>query len=92
MIAWNQQGPAWVAQIALKDGRRATVVVVGDTSNPNGAALVLPGEDGASPQHMPLREGQGLFNPWVVIEILCMQERVFGTHGLPVPEFQEAQS
>jgi hypothetical protein len=86
LIAWTQQGPAWVGPIPLKDGRRGTVVVVGDRANPKGAALVLPPEDGADQVHMPISEAGSLIQPWYLIEILCMQERAFGSSDLPVPQ------
>lgn len=86
MIAWNQQGLAWTGQVALTDGRRGTVVVVDGVSNPNGAALVLPSEGEAGPQHMPIQDAAAYIPPWIRLEVTCMQERAFGNHGLPGPD------
>ncbi len=74
-----------VGTLTLTDGRKGNVVLVGARTNPKGAALVLPGESGDSPKTVLLKDGLGWVHPEQVLELLCMQERSFGTAGLPVP-------
>ncbi len=61
-------------------------MLVGEREHPQGAMIVLPGEKGTQPPPVALSEHVGLIHPKHVIDILCMQERVFGTQGLPAPD------
>lgn len=86
MIPWKKQAEALVGPLQLTNGRRATVVLVGGRENPRGAALVLPAADGGKPVPAPLADHLEHVPKTLLIEILCMQERVFGAAGLPIPE------
>ncbi len=89
MIIWKQQGAATVGDLTLADGRRANVVVVGATSNEKGAAIVIPPSvSGAPAETILLPAGNFLLHPWHRLEVICMQERCFGTFGLPRPELE----
>ena len=71
-----------VSVIALRDGRVGKVVLVGGRDNPRGAVMVMPGEGTAGAQAVPLNEHRGLLHPRQVVEVLCAQERAFGSSGL----------
>ena len=71
--------------VSLVDGGWGNVVLVGSRQNPKGAVLILPEEGGKQTSTMPLREGLTLLHTSSVIDILCMQERTFGTSNLPPP-------
>lgn len=85
MVAWHKQGAAVVGRVSYQDGRPGNVVLVGPRANPKGATLVLPPEGGGQLKTLPLREGVSLLHPATVVEIICMQERVFGESGLMSP-------
>lgn len=85
MISWNEQGAALVAQLLLRDGRHGSVVLVAPRSNAKGATLFLPGSDAGKPEILPLLQGIDLLRPEDLVQILAMQERVFGDSGLPRP-------
>lgn len=87
---WKKQGSAIVANFDVTDGRKATVVLVGARSNPKGAALVL--SSGGADQSVttePIAQRLDLLTAKQVIDIVTMQERVFGNLGLPSPFTQE---
>ncbi len=86
MIAWKQQGVALVGPIQLADGTNGTVVLVDAATQPKGAVIVTQDSDGATAQKVPLGECLDRFTPMQLIDILCMQERAFGTHELAPPE------
>lgn len=85
MIAWNEQGAAVVAQLLLRDGRHGSVVLVAPRSNAKGATLLLPGDGSGKPDMLPLQQGRDLLRPEDLVQILAMQERLFGSSGLPRP-------
>lgn len=88
---WKKQGSAVVGSVLVTDGRKATVVLVSARSNPKGAALVLPAnDDRAAVATEPVANCLHLLTPKSVIDILTMQERVFGQSGLPAPSVQDA--
>lgn len=89
-MIWKKQGSAVVGSIEVSDGRKATVVLVGARNNPKGAALVLSSEgadQGVSTQ--PIAQCLHLLSAQQVIDIVTMQERVFGNSGLASPFPQE---
>lgn len=89
MIIWKQQGAAVVGEVTLTDGRRASVVVVGATQNEKGAALILPpATPDAAAETLLFPAANSLLAPWHLLEVICMQERCFGTFGLPHPELE----
>ncbi len=79
---WNRQGAGLVSTIELRDGREGKVVLVGSRDNPKGAMLVLASQASQGAQAVPLIEGSRFLHPRQVVEILCVQERAFGTSGL----------
>ena len=85
MLAWQRQGPAFAADFHLLDGRHAKAVLVAGRTNPKGLAVVIPSEDGGN-QTLLSPAGFGLLPAGAYIEILLMQERVFGQSELPAPE------
>lgn len=74
-----------MGSLALKQGGKGSVILVGPGSNPNGATLVTPGEDPKKPRTALLPAGCELLTPDQYLEILCMQERGFGTRSFPAP-------
>lgn len=85
MLAWTRQGPAFAADFTLLDGRHAKTVLVAARSNPKGLAVIIPSEDGSIQTLLSPAEFS-LIPAGDYIEILLMQERVFGTSELPAPE------
>lgn len=79
-----------MGSLSFADGRHANVVLVGPRQNTKAATLVLPAEAGEGVRTLPLVEGLDLLHPETVIDVVCMQERVFGQAGLePPPELGE---
>ena len=85
MLKWHKQGPAYTAPAHLQDGSQANVVLLGPASNPKALALVLPGPDG-KPVSEAFPEAGARLKPADLIQVYCMQERCFGTHGFHLPE------
>jgi hypothetical protein len=71
--------------LTLTDNRQGNIVLVGARQNPKGAVLVLPGDAGGPVQTVPLLMALTLVHSANAVEILCMQERAFGSSGLPKP-------
>jgi len=69
----------------LADGQRATVVLVGPRSAPKGAALLLRNKETDQVDTLALGDVLQRLMPGTVIDILAMQERLFGDAPLPVP-------
>ena len=84
-IAWKRQGAAVVGALDFVHGARGNVVLVGPASNPKGAALLVPDPESGKTKPVPLGKAFAILHPRNIIEILCMQERVFGSRGLPPP-------
>jgi hypothetical protein len=86
VIHWQKQGAAWVGTLKLGDGNAANIVLLGGRDNPKGAVLVTAAR-GGSPEKRVLGGVLELLSPRQAIEILCMQQRAFGscTH-LPPPD------
>ena len=70
--------------VATRDGRRGNAVIVGPRENPKGVLLVFAGAGGAL-DSVPLANQLDQLAPGHVIDILCMQERLFGDRGLERP-------
>lgn len=79
---WNRQGAGLVSTIELRDGREGKVVLVGSRDNPKGAMLVLASEASQGAQAVSLVNGIRFLHPQQLVEILCAQERAFGSSGL----------
>ena len=77
--------------LSLRDGRQANVVLIGPRENPKGATLVVPGEAGAEARALPLSECLDMLHAESAIDIVCMQERVYGGRDLPSPFERYAQ-
>jgi hypothetical protein len=86
MIAWQRQGAAIVGTVTLATGRTGKAVVVAARDNPKGAMIIAPGANPGEMRPVPLRDQLDALEPTAVIEILCMQERVFGSAPLPPPD------
>ena len=86
-MKWKVQGQAVVSSLALTDGRMVSVAVVAGRDKPKGAVLILPKADPGA-DTVPVAETLELMTPQHVTDVLCMQERMFGSSGLPQPEFE----
>jgi len=82
---WSQQGGAVVSPARLTDGRTARIVLVADRTNPKGAMLLFA-DKSAGQSASSFSEMLDAFHPNDVADILCMQERAFGSTGLEVPD------
>lgn len=85
MLAWKAQGAAIAADLSLSDGRHAKAVIVADRQNPRGLAFLIHAE-GTQLTPASLGEIGDLLDVGQYIELIVMQERAFGTAGLPKPE------
>ena len=90
MIRWQNQGEAIVGALSLVDGRKGKAVVVGARENPKGASLVIAAAGGGEPERVPLADATDLISPEALIDILCTQERAFGSAGLEPPKIEES--
>ncbi|HRK33876.1 MAG TPA: hypothetical protein PLJ47_04705 [Candidatus Hydrogenedentes bacterium] len=86
MLEWTKQGVAAVASVELTNGQRGRCVLLGPRENPKGAVIVLAGT-GSAAETKPVQSCVDDLGPALLVEILCMQERMFGASGLPAPEF-----
>lgn len=61
-------------------------MVIGPRDNPKGAVLVIPAAAGGNQvETIALLDGAGLMHPSHVVEAMSLQERAFGSSGLPAP-------
>ena len=76
-----------VGALSFVDGREGKVVLMGNSEEPEGVAIVLvmPDAGGENAATVPFREGLALLHPAAAIDILCMHERTFGRSGLTAP-------
>lgn len=86
MITWKRQGGALVGAVKTSGKRTSRIVLVAGRDNPMGAMLAVVPNGQSRPEVVPLAEALELLGPQDVIEILCMQERVYGDSGLEPPE------
>ena len=86
MITWRKQGAAVVGAFSLADGRESKIVLVAGRDNSRGAMVVSATSGGETVEPVPLSECLETLEPGSVIEVLCMQERVFGDSGLEAPD------
>lgn len=85
MITWKKQGEAIVGGLTLTGGGKGNVILVGPSSNPKGATLIVPGDDPQKPATALLPAGCNQLSPSDYIDVMCMQERAFGDRGFPAP-------
>ncbi len=85
-MKWTRQGDAVVGAIRLTDGAAARVVLVGPRTNQKGAVVVIPVEGPEKIKTLNLNGALDRLNPQDVVEVLCMQERLFGASGLAIPK------
>lgn len=71
--------------LALHGGGRGNVVLVGPSTNPKGATLIIPGDDPQKPQTALLPAGSEKLSPSDYLDVICMQERAFGSRNFPAP-------
>ncbi|MFO7975568.1 MAG: hypothetical protein R6V12_13135 [Candidatus Hydrogenedentota bacterium] len=88
MSSWKQQGNGLVASLTLSDGTEGRVVLVGPRSDPEGAMVVLIGNEQGSVESLPLTEVLDRVPPDTAVSILCAQERHFGDSKLPAVDVQ----
>ncbi len=82
---WSRQGGAVVSLARLVDGRAARIVLVAGRENPKGAMLILA--DASTAQNaFPVSKMLDAMTPFDAADILCMQERIFGTAALEAPD------
>ncbi len=86
MINWQKQGDAVIGAMSLRDGRGANAAIVGGRANPKGAVIIAASASGA-PEALPLGDAMDMLSPGSVVDIVCMQERLHGDHGLERPNF-----
>lgn len=80
-MKWTRQGEAVISPFRLVDGCAARAVLMGPRTNPKGAVVVAAqGPDEI--KTFPLSALLDRIPPQDLVEILCMQERVFGSTGL----------
>lgn len=84
---WTKQGAAVVSSVELTTGQHGKVVIVGQRENPKGAVIVLGGSGGGVMDAKPVDAHLDHLSPAAVAEIIWMQERVFGSAGLPKVQF-----
>lgn len=82
MIQWIRQGAAWVGPVTCVDGVPGTLVLVAGRENAKGAVLMVSELSGGQ-QTFVLPMGAQRLQGWDYLEALCMQERVYGSAGLP---------
>jgi hypothetical protein len=83
VITWQKQESAIVGTVPLSDGTEAKAVIVGPRDNPKGAVLVLPAGEDNQVSAAPLASCLDRIDPKTLVEILCAQERQFGSSDLP---------
>lgn len=72
--------------VSLTDGTHGKLVVVAERLNPKGAQVVVAGADGKAAA-TPLSQALDKLDPGSVFDVLCAQERAFGSGELPpLPE------
>lgn len=86
MITWKQQGAAAIGALVLVDGRGASVALVGPRQNTKGAALIMKASEGDEFDTITLKDAVALLSPEQVVDIICSQERIYGSSGLTTPE------
>lgn len=84
---WTKQGAAVVSSVELTTGQHGKAVIVGPRENPKGAVIVLGGAGGGVMDAKPIDTVLDQLAPETIAEIICTQERVFGSAGLPKVQF-----
>lgn len=82
MTRWVKQGPAVIATLSFLDGSRGRIVLMAGRDNPKGAMLVVSPLEGGPVKTLPLAQGLHLLTPDQTVDILCAQERAFGSGRL----------
>ena len=85
-MEWRRQGPALVASVTLLDGQWGKVVLVSSRDNPRGAMLVMSADAAGKVSTFPILDCLESLHPRDITEVLCMQERAYGTSGLTPPD------
>ncbi len=74
---WKKQGPAILRMVQLTDGRKGVVVLIGKYGKEQHAVIVFQ-KEGGEREIIPIEKLLDFFTPEDLIDILCVQERVFG--------------
>ena len=61
------------------------VVIVGARDNPKNAVILSSSGGGGALQKVPVSDSLDRLSPEQVVDIMCMQERVYGSGGLEAP-------
>ncbi len=81
---WKRQGSAVLRMVQLKDGRKGVVVLIGKYGKEQHAVVVFQ-KEGTEREIVPVEKLLDFFTPEDLIDILCVQERVFGErHIIPL--------
>lgn len=93
MIIWRKHSAALIGNLTLVDETEASVVLIGSRNHAKGAMILIPQPGDAQPAQVPLKEALARITPEQTVAILAVQERCFGTSGLPpFTEFERASS
>jgi hypothetical protein len=85
-VKWHRQGAALVGDIVLDKAQvPARVVLVGPRSTPKGAVLVTATPEAGQLNTQPFHDCLARVPAAHVVEVVCMQERLFGDAKLPAP-------
>ncbi len=76
---WKRQGSAILRKVQLNDGRSGVVVLIGKYGKEQHAVVVFQ-KEGGKREIVPVEKLLGFLTPEDLIDILCVQERVFGEH------------
>ncbi len=74
---WKRQGPAVLRMVQLKDGRKGVVVLIGKFGKEQNSVIVFQ-KEGGEREIIPVEKLLDFITPEDLVDILCVQERVFG--------------
>lgn len=74
---WKKQGSAILRLLQLTDGRKGVVVLIGKYGKPQNSVVVFQ-KEGVEREIIPVEKLLDFLVPEDLIDILCVQERVFG--------------
>jgi len=78
---WKRQGSAILRMVQLKDGRKGVVVLIGKYGKEQNAVIVFQ-KEGGEREIIPVEKLLDFITPEDLIDICCVQERVFGERSL----------
>lgn len=78
---WRKQSSAIIRPIQLKNGRKGIVILIGGRENEKNAVVVFQTEGGGK-EIFTVKQLIDELQPDDLIDILCVQERVFGNRAI----------